>query len=356
LTTGEAPTSDWGNPHNNVRTDPSGGNAEKPISLVGLAYHAREANMADLRAKSLTLRELEIFAAVSQEGSFTKAARALFLSEPAVSEQVKRLEQLVGATLFARTARKPIRVTKAGEKLLEATDAVFERLGEALHEINALQRAAEGHVAFGAGHSFGGYLVPSIHAAFRESSPDINLQVDFGVRQYLLDGVRRRDLDVAVVDGPDEGAPLTWAPLGDYHLVLVGRPGHRLARNGPVGFEELVGEPIIMGKQPSSARQALERNADMRGIQLHFAWEVQNLEAWVQAAISGFGITMVPFYAVASRVAAGTCSVLQIEGFPLTLQWFVVSVGDELPPPPKAFREFLLGRRRELQDAARYCG
>jgi len=103
----------------------------------------------------LTLHQLQVFAAVAQEGSFTRAAQDLFVSEPTVSEQIKLLEQVVGASLFSRASRRPIRMTMAGEKLVEAVNQVFGCLEDALRDIAALQRATEGRVAFGAGRGFG---------------------------------------------------------------------------------------------------------------------------------------------------------------------------------------------------------
>jgi len=298
---------------------------------------------------SLTLHQLQIFAAVVREGSFTKAAQSLFLSEPTVSEQIKLLEQVVGASLFSRAARKPIRVTTAGERLLEAVDQVSNQLEEALRDIASLQRAEAGRIAFGAGRAFGAYIFPSLYASFRDANPGISVQVDFAVRQRLLESVLKRELDLAVVLGHDGESGLNWTPLSTSQLVPVGAVQHPWAQGPAVPFRRLAEERIIIGGPASSLRAALERKAVKLGIQLQLAWEVHDPEAKVQAAASGLGITIVPQFIAAPRVAAGACSLLHVEGFPLTLGWFIVNTERELTRPVQAFKNFLLSRQVDIE-------
>src|SRR5215472_8465437 len=223
------------------------------------AWQRRANGRVGPQVQSLTLHQLQIFAAVAREGSFTKAAQSLFLSEPSVSEQIKLLEQVVGASLFSRAARKPIRVTPAGERLLEAVDQVSNHLEDALRDIDSLQRAAAGRVAFGAGRAFGAYLLPSLYASFRYANPGITVQVDFAVRQRLLEGVLKRELDLAVVLENDGEEGLTWTPLSTSQLVPVGALQHPWAQGPDVPFRCLADERIIIGGPNSSLRTALER-------------------------------------------------------------------------------------------------
>jgi DNA-binding transcriptional LysR family regulator len=307
--------------------------------------------MVESRVQSLTLHQLQVFAAVAREGSFTRAAQGLFVSEPTVSEQIKLLEQVVGASLFSRASRRPIRMTRAGEKLVEAVDQVFGRLEEALREISALQRAADGRVVFGAGRGFGAYLLPALYAAFRETNPSITVQVEFAKRRRLLDSLLKRELDLAVVLETDDDRGLTWTLLSECHVVPVGAPGHPWARHPAVPFDRLAEERIILGESPSVIGRALERRANELGVELSQGWDVEDPEAQLQAAASGLGITLVPFHMAAPRVASGVCSVLQVEGFPIPLRWFVVSPGRDLTPPAQTFRDFLLSCQDDLETA-----
>src|SRR5258708_1222230 len=153
------------------------------------------------RTSSLTLHQLEIFATVAHEGSFTRAAELLLRSEAAISQQIKLLEAAVGARLLERAHQRPIRLTEAGRRMLSTCEDVFARLESTLGELDALGRAERGDVTMSSGGYFGSYLLPPIYAAFQQDVPGISVHLQIVTSANCMEAVRRGEADLAVLGG-----------------------------------------------------------------------------------------------------------------------------------------------------------
>jgi DNA-binding transcriptional LysR family regulator len=299
------------------------------------------------KARSLKLHQLEVFAAAARERSFTGAAKALLLTEPAVSQQIKLLEATVGAQLFERRPRRPVRLTDAGWLLLKTCESVFQEFEATLRQIETLQSATPARVSLAVGSGFGSYLLPSMVAAFRDRYPDIPVTVNIEAPALRLEKLRRREADLAVITGEIDERELACIPLAEKDLVWVAPRGHRLAglKNIPVIF--LRDERLIIGTPPSSESRALDWIAATYGVVLHPTFELGGTDACVTAALSGMGVALVPYSTVQSRDLSQSIEVLDVEGFPLRLSWSLVWRTDDLSPAAAALRDYLLG------DAAR---
>ena len=298
------------------------------------------------KLRSLTLRQLEIFATAAHEGSFTRAARALLLSEPAVSQQIKLLESVVGTRLFARSPRRPIQLTDAGDLLLHTCDTVFDQFESTLQRLQALQGAEAARVRLGVGTSFGSYLLPPIVSAFGQKHPEIALNVGIEMSGHWDEKVRRREVDLAVVTGDVDDRELVSVPFARKELVWIGLPGHPLASGDAAPIEALAGERLVLGPPHSSSRKALEHLARAQGVALHPAFELAGTQAFITAVRSGMGIALVPYNAVSSPDGS-PLAVLNVAGFPLRLVWSLVwRHDDELSPAATKFRDYFLRHHR----------
>jgi molybdate transport repressor ModE-like protein len=301
--------------------------------------------MAPGRLASLTLHQLHVFAAVAREGSFGRAAEFLTISVPSVSDQVRSLEHVVGARLLERSpGRRGVRLTTAGELLLQSYAQFEASFEDALRQMEALEAGPEQPtITFGASMSFGGYAFPRMYEAFHRAYPDVAVHLEIGNRVEVLDGLRHGRLDLGVVLGPVEVPELTIELLdADVEVVLVGPLGHRLAANRTAPFSELSAEHIVTPGEMSPIFQALMRLANQRKTRLHVAWRVGNIEAQTQAIASGVGIGATVRDAVEQRVAAGQLSLLNVEGFPLRLQQCLMHRPGQLTAAGDVFRTFLL--------------
>lgn len=303
------------------------------------------------RIASLTLQQLRIFVAVAREGAFSRAASALFISGASVSEQVRGLENIVGARLFERSpGRRDVALTEAGKLLLPICADFFRALEAGLGDIQSL-REPDVSVTFGASPLFGGYIFPKLYESFRRRQPGISVRVKIGPRREMIETIRRGALDLGAItappgpiDGLEDGSLLveTFGPGTD--VVLIGPPGHRLAGPNMAPIRELAAEAIVMPEGPSPMRDTLIRLAAAGGVSLRIAWEVRNLEAQIQAVSSGIGITPTMMEVVASRVAAGQVSVLNVEGFPFRFDLTMIRRPEPLPPAAQAVYDHLMQR------------
>ncbi len=250
------------------------------------------------RTRSLTLRQLEIFATAAREGSFTRAARTLLLSEPAVSQQVKLLENVVGTRLFTRSPRRPIALTDAGDVLLQTCESVFQQFQATLDQLEALRGVEAARVSIGVGTSFGSYLLPPVVAAFGQKHPGINVTVRIEMSGHWDDRVRRGEIDLAVETDHVDDHELTGVPFAEKDLVWIGLSGHRLAGGEAAPFESLRDERLILGPPNSSSRRALDRLAETHGVSLRPTFELAGTQAFITAVTSGMGIALVASHAM----------------------------------------------------------
>ena len=296
------------------------------------------------KARSLNLHQLEIFAAAAHQGSFTRAAQALLLSEPAVSQQIKLLEATIGTQLFERLPRRPIRLTDAGWVLLETCDTVFQELEATLKRIGALQGVSTARVRLGTGTGYGGYLLPPIVASFREQYPEIHVSVSIEVTPHWTEKVRRREVDLAVVTGAVDDPEITAIPFDHKDLVWIALSDHRLADMQSIPLQALQSERLIVGAPPSAGSRALDSLAESHGIVLHPDFELAGTEACITAALNGMGVALVPYATVLSRELPGRVAVLDVEAFPVREDRSLIWRTGDLPPAACTFRDYLLGR------------
>jgi LysR family transcriptional regulator, low CO2-responsive transcriptional regulator len=298
------------------------------------------------RCSSITLRHLQIFSAVSRQRSFARAADGLCLSQPAVSTQIKELETILGVRLLVRSrGRRQIDLTPAGEVLLASCAEISQTLERTEKALGAFRGLEQGSVTFGASLYFGAYILPRVHNAFRQHQPGVHVTHEIGDVPDLLDGLRRHRFDLVVVAGSVDDASLVVEPLGSYDVVLVGRPGHRLQHGPPAPFAELRSEQLILPKPTFILRPIVNRLAAQAGITLQVAMEANHIEAKLHAVTDGVGIAPIGSHAAVPGITAGQLAILQVEGFPIRIDYAVVHLKGNLSPTAGEYRRHLLTYR-----------
>lgn len=246
----------------------------------------------------MDVRRIRNFVAVVEAGSIARAAQSLHIAQPALSAQMRRMEELVGCQLLSRSSRGVIPTEAGVEFVRRAREAL--RMLEALRAVG--QEAAEhitGHVVIGAPASIGNMVaVPLVQAAARRY-PAVTLGLQESPSVYLGELLLRGRLDVAVVF---DGSPLSGIhsmPVAEEDLFLVGLKG----TGGEVDLQELGGVPLIMPARPNSVRSVLDRACDARGITLDVVAEVSSPHTMVQLARAGVGATVLPWSMVGPTAA-----------------------------------------------------
>jgi DNA-binding transcriptional LysR family regulator len=246
----------------------------------------------------MELHLLRSFREVARERSFTAAAKNLVLTQPAVSQQVKSLEDELGERLFDRSGRD-VRLTPAGEVLLEATERVFALVDDATRRIRETRTSEEGRVTLACGDTVTLYLLPPVLGEFRRRFPKAEVSVRNHASREVLDLVLSGAADLGLATAPPHlDAALEAAPLLDESLVLVLPPDHPLAGKTSVSLSDVDGEPAVLIAKPAVTRSILDRGLREAGVRLVPVMESGNFEVVKAYVARGFGVSVLPAMAV----------------------------------------------------------
>ena len=262
----------------------------------------------------LDSERLRVFQAVAREGGFSRAASRLHRTQPAVSQAIRALEEDVGEPLFVRLGRG-VRLTPAGEVLLEHTDRSFAVLDAARERLQALQSLEAGSLVIGTSDTNACYLLPPVLGDFRKRYPGVELRISNRPSPVTEQQVLAREVDLGFVTLPVASDRLTAIDLAAREDVAILPPDHPLASRKRVRVEDLRDEPWLLLDRGSRTRSWLdERLAGSRG-RGRIAMELASIEAIKRLVALGFGVSVVPRISVVAEVASGELACASI--FPL---------------------------------------
>ncbi|MBN3724598.1 LysR substrate-binding domain-containing protein [Burkholderia sp. Ac-20379] len=290
--------------------------------------------------KNITIRQLKTFESVARNLSFSRAAEDLHLTQPAVSMQIKQMEDQAGVPLFSHVGKR-IALTDAGELMLRHSLAILADLKAAEQSFATLKTGNTQRLRVGLITS-GSYFFPRLIGAFMQRKPGVDLDMSVRSRDQLIAQLRSDSLDLAVmVQAPDDPA-IVAEPFAPNPFVLVAAPDHPLAGVRNLDRSRMAGECLLVRESGTDTRNAAEDS--FRG-QPHAPrfMEIGCAEAIKQSVMAGMGISLLPAQTVQSELRAGLLAVLDVQGFPRKRNWCVVHRADRhLPPAAVHFREFLL--------------
>ena len=237
----------------------------------------------------MRLAHLRSFFAVARHGGFTAGARALHVSQPTVTAQVRALEETYGIELFVRSGRR-VALTAAGEALFAIAERIFEHEEEALALLRNTGELRAGSLRVGA---VGPFHVMEMLAAFRARHPAIDLSVELGNSEQVVAGLLDRSTDVAVLAQYAGDARLHFVPFRSHRVVVFVPKGHRFARRRGIRLADLSKEPMIVREPGSTTRKALDEALRHAGVSPPIAMEIGSREAVREAVIRGLGIAAV---------------------------------------------------------------
>lgn len=256
---------------------------------------------------SMDSDRLVVFRAVAREGGFTRAARRLFRTQPAISQSIRALEGELGQRLFDRSGRRTT-LTPAGLILLEHTDEAFAALERARERMAALSGLQIGELRIAAGDTTTCYVLPPVLRAFREAHPGVELRIRNRPSPAAVEDVAARDADLAVVTLPVRRAGLSALSLVAQEDVAIFAPDHPIGRRKRIGLEQLLVHPLLLLDRHSQTRRLLDGLIASSGIAPEIAMELGSVEVVKQLASLGFGVGVVPAAAVLRECRAGLLS------------------------------------------------
>jgi DNA-binding transcriptional LysR family regulator len=289
----------------------------------------------------ITLRQLRVFETVARHLSHTRAAEELHLSQPAVSMQVRQLEDTVGLPLFERLG-KGIELTEAGQEVYDYSCHVNRSLREMEEVIESLKGVNRGrlHVAVA---STVNYFAPRLLAVFQQRYPGITPRLDVTNRETLVRLLETNSIDIALMGLPPTDVEVESESFMDNPLVIIAPPGHPLADERAIPPVRLADEVVVMREPGSGTRQAMERFFKDQGVAIRQGMKMTRNEAVKQAVRSGLGLSVVSLHTIELELETGRLRVLDVQGFPLVRQWYLVyRRGKRLSPAARAFRDFVI--------------
>jgi len=299
------------------------------------------------KSMHLTLRQLKVFESVARLLSYTRAAKELCLSQPAVSMQIKQLEDNIGLPLFERLGKK-IYLTEAGREMFHYSRTIAQQLAEAESVIEELKGIKRGKLVISVA-STANYFSTRLLAIFNERIEGVTVSLDVTNRENLLNQLNANEVDLVIMGKPPEGLDLEAEPFMDNPLVVIAAPGHPFARRKRIPLAELQSETFVVREPVSGTRIAMERFFSEKGIQLHTGMVMSSNEAIQQAVQAGLGLGIVSLHTLELELKTHRLVVLDVESFPIMRQWYVVHrKGKRLSPVAQAFKSFVLKEAASL--------
>ena len=291
--------------------------------------------------RNVTLRQMRVFAAVARNLSFTRAARELHLTQPAVSQQVKLLEEEVGLPLFEHIGRK-VHLAPAGVELLRYTEQAMELLRQAGESLSAMRGLKRGVLKLGA-VSTAKYFAPSLLSAFTPAYPEVTIKFVVGNRQEIIQQLAANEIDLVIMGRPPRELETVAEPFAKHPQVIIASPTHPLAAKRRIKLSQLATEYFLIRETGSGTRASMERVFGERGVPFRVSMEVTSNETIKQAVMADMGISFISSHTVGLELAAGKLVILDVVGLPIIRDWYVIHLRDKtLAPIPAAFRSFLL--------------
>jgi len=300
----------------------------------------------------MDLRQLHTFRMVVERGSFSGAAEELDISQPAVSFQIRALEESVGHRLLDRSGRR-VALTEAGEIAYRYTKRMMGIELELERELQELGDRIAGPLVLGSSTGPGELVLPQLLGRFAAAHPDVVVRLAVLDTQTVCDRVLEEELELGIVGAARQQRGLVFEPFMRDELVAIVPPGHRFAGRERLTIAELVSEPLLVQQEGSGVRAVVEqamRDAGIRDRDLTIAMELGLQQSVKAAVLDGFGITVISRLAVEREVADGSLVALPLEGDGLARQfWMVRHAGRTPRRAARAFTEFAV---KELSSRA----
>lgn len=294
-----------------------------------------------------TLRQLQVFEAVARQLSFSRAAAELHLTQPAVSMQVKLLEEQAGLPLFERLGKK-IFLTEAGAELHQHSRIMAQQLRDADEALAARKGLSQGRLVITM-VSTAKYFVPPLLARFVRQHPGVTVKLSANNREVVLKQLADNEVDLAIMGRTPQGLEAVVEPFARHPHVIIAAPGHPLVKKRRIPLARLAKETFLIREPGSGTRGLLERLFAEHGLALNVSMELASNETIKQAVQAGMGISLLSLHTIELELKTRRLAVLDVQGLPIVRDWHVVHLAAKrLSPVAQAFRTFLLSEAGKL--------
>jgi len=293
----------------------------------------------------MDIRALEVFCKIVELKSFSRAAEAVYLTQPTVSGHIKVLEEFVGVKLLDRLGREVL-PTKVGELLYGYAKQILALRNQAIQALEEYKGSLKGHLVIGGSNIPGEYFLPTLLATFKARYPEISITLRIADSREIVRGVLEGTVELGAVGAKFDDGQLIYLKLLEDELVLALPPGHAWATKPVVALKELVEQPMILREVGSGSRKVFEDALHAAGLDssaLTVVAELGSTEAIRQALKSGAGVSVISLRAIQDDLDRGTLRTVPLEGIRLTRDFYLVYHKNRSRSPLcEAFANFLL--------------
>ncbi|WP_430460358.1 LysR family transcriptional regulator [Thalassolituus sp. LLYu03] len=297
----------------------------------------------------LTLRQLQVFKAVYEQQSYSKAGELLGLTQPAVSSQIRQLEQALNQPLFEYVGRR-LFTTAAAERLSRSITHIFGELHDLQNDLDALGGNVSGELRLVAVNT-AQYVVPYLLRAFVSLYPQVTVSVRVVNRAAAIQRLNDNSDDLVIMGMVPAEKPLSSLPFLDNELVPVVPDGHPLLERSNVSAQEFLDAGLLVREPGSGSRLALELHCQQTRLNVKPAMELGSNDAVKHAVIAGLGVAVLPKLSILPELELGTLRIVEIAGFPLRRSWCVVYPQAKHPTPAmRAFIDYIQQNIRQFEQ------
>ena len=303
----------------------------------------------DFLIRHVSLRQLQVFEAIFRLGSFTRAAEELFLTQPTVSMQIKKLTDAIGLPLFEHVGRS-VEPTEAGRELYEACRKMFETLSNLEMKIADLKGLKRGRLRLCV-VTTAKYLVPEMLGEFSKLYPGIDLAMKVTNRESIIERMNANEYDLYIMGQVPEGLDVKSYQFAPNPLVMLAPRNHPLVGKKNIKLEEIAKEPFLMRELGSGMRDATFRAFDRKGLRPQVRMELGSNEAIKHGVVGGLGLSVMSLHTLLSEGIDGPVAVLDVEGFPIMREWYMVYPrSKELSLVSRTFVDFAIDYESTICD------
>lgn len=296
-----------------------------------------------------TLHQLKVFEATARHGSFTRAAEELYLTQPTVSMQVKQLTKSIGLPLFEQVGKR-LYLTDAGRELFSTCKEIFGQLEQLEMTIADLKGMKQGRLRL-AVITTAKYFLPRLLGPFCQKYPGVDVSLTVTNHERVIDRLANNQDDLYVMSQLPENLDIKAHPFLDNPLVPVAPVNHPLVKEKNISLARLCEETFIMREPGSGTRRAFQKMLDEHDLDVKVRLELGSNEAIKQAIAGGLGLSVLSRHTLTPEAANNDVAVLDVEGFPIQRQWYVVHLaGKQISVVANTFFEYLQVAAPELVE------
>jgi LysR family transcriptional regulator, low CO2-responsive transcriptional regulator len=308
------------------------------------------AAMPDFLIRHATLRQLQVFEAIVRLGSFTRAAEELFLTQPTVSMQIKKLADSMGLPLFEHVGRN-VRPTEAGLELYQSCRRIFESLANLEMKLADLKGIRRGRLRLGV-ITTAKYFAPEVLGDFCRLYTGIDVALKVSNRDRIIDRINANEDDLYIMgQAPSDQFDVEAFPFAPNPLVVMAPRNHPLVGQKKITLERVAEEPLILREPGSGIRDATLKLFEQNGLRPKVRMELGSNEAIKHAIVGGLGLSVLSLHTLTLEGPDGPVALLDVEGFPIMRQWYIVyPKGKELSPVARAFLDYALEIEPKMRE------